>query len=151
SDRASDGNRGQQGESPSGNGHEIDKANPIYRQVQGDHETRRRQMRFVDFRSTALVLTVLMGGWSSSVGFAQDAPSKIGDKVKFDQKLGDSIPLDATFRDEAGQTIRLEECFKGRPVILSLVYYNCPLLCTQVLNSLTRSLKPLSMSVGKDF
>ena len=71
--------------------------------------------------------------------------------VGIDQKLNDSVPLDLTFRDESGQTATLRQYFGGKPVILSLVYYNCPMLCTQVLNGLERSLKDVPMDVGKQF
>ena len=59
--------------------------------------------------------------------------------VGIDQKLNDEIPLDLTFRDEHGQTVELAQYFGSKPVILTLVYYNCPMLCTQVLNGLDRS------------
>ncbi len=56
------------------------------------------------------------------------------------------------FRDEHGQPVRLGDYFHlKRPVILTLVYYQCPMLCNQVLNNLTRSLKPLSLGLGTDF
>jgi protein SCO1 len=72
--------------------------------------------------------------------------------VGVDQNLNSQIPLDLLFRDEKGRSVRLSEYFsKGRPVILSLVYYNCPMLCTQVLNGLLRSLKEQSLNPGKDF
>jgi protein SCO1 len=71
--------------------------------------------------------------------------------VGIDQKLNDSIPLDLTFRDEAGQTVKLAQFFGAKPVILSLVYYDCPMLCTQVLNGLERSLKDVPMDIGKQF
>ncbi len=71
--------------------------------------------------------------------------------VGIDQKLNDSVPLDLTFRDEAGQTVKLEQFFADKPVVLSLVYYNCPMLCTQVLNGMERSLKDVPMDIGKQF
>ena len=71
--------------------------------------------------------------------------------VGIDQKLNDSVPLDLTFRDETGQTIKLAQFFGNGPVILSLVYYNCPMLCTQVLNGMERSLKDVPMDIGKQF
>jgi protein SCO1/2 len=71
--------------------------------------------------------------------------------VGIDQKLNDSIPLGLTFRDEYGSTVRLSEFFEQKPVVLALVYYNCPMLCTQVLNGLDRSLKDVPMDIGKDF
>jgi protein SCO1/2 len=71
--------------------------------------------------------------------------------VGIDQKLNDSVPLDLTFRDETGQTVKLGQFFGSKPVILSLVYYNCPMLCTQVLNGVERSLKDVPMDIGKQF
>ena len=71
--------------------------------------------------------------------------------VGVDQKLNDSIPLDLTFRDEHGKTVELAQYFGSKPVILTLAYYNCPMLCTQVLNGLDRSLKLIPMEIGKDF
>lgn len=72
-------------------------------------------------------------------------------EVGIDQKLNDTVPLDLTFRDETGQTVKLAQFFGAKPVILSLVYYNCPMLCTQVLNGLERSLKDVPMDIGKQF
>ena len=71
--------------------------------------------------------------------------------VGIDQKLDDEIPLDLTFRDEHGRTVELAQYFGSKPVILTLAYYNCPMLCTQVLNGLDRSLKLIPMDMGKDF
>ena len=72
--------------------------------------------------------------------------------VGIDQKLNEQIPLDLTFRDETGREIQLGEYFNhGRPVIISLVYYECPMLCNQVLNGLTGSLRTLSFDIGKEF
>jgi protein SCO1 len=72
-------------------------------------------------------------------------------QVGIDQKLNDQIPLDLTFRDEHGKPVQLRQFFGQKPVILSLVYFTCPMLCTQVLNGLTGSLKLQSLDVGKDF
>ncbi len=73
-------------------------------------------------------------------------------EVAYDQKLGETIPLDLAFRDESGATVHLSDFFgRGRPVILTLVYYRCPMLCNQVLNGVTRSLLPLSLDLGEDF
>ena len=71
--------------------------------------------------------------------------------VGIDQKLNDSVPLDLAFRDEAGETVKLGQFFGDKPVVLSLVYYNCPMLCTQVLNGMERSLKDVPMDIGKQF
>jgi protein SCO1/2 len=71
--------------------------------------------------------------------------------VGIDQRLNDEIPLDLKFRDEHGNTVQLAQYFGSKPVVLTLVYYNCPMLCTQVLNGLDRSLKQIPLDLGKDF
>lgn len=72
--------------------------------------------------------------------------------VGIDQKLNSQIPLDLTFRDDTGNTIRLGDYFKpGRPVLLNMVYYECPMLCTEVLNGMTSTLKVVKFDPGKDF
>ncbi|MCA1557983.1 MAG: SCO family protein [Acidobacteria bacterium] len=72
-------------------------------------------------------------------------------QVGIDQKLNNQVPLDLVFTDENGQTVKLGQYFGQKPVILSLVYYDCPMLCTQVLNGLSGSLKALKFDVGKEF
>lgn len=73
-------------------------------------------------------------------------------KVAIEQKLGDQLPLDTELKDENGKAVKLGDYFgKGRPVILALVYYECPMLCNEVLNGLTGSLKGISFDAGKDF
>jgi protein SCO1/2 len=72
-------------------------------------------------------------------------------KVQFDQNLDTLLPLDATLRDERGKPVGLGTYFGRRPVIVSLVYYECPMLCNEVLNSLLRSLNALEFDVGKEF
>ena len=71
--------------------------------------------------------------------------------VRFDQKLGEQIPLDLVFKDETGAAVRLGDYFGKRPVVLSLVYYECPMLCTEVLNGLVKALKVVSLEPGRDF
>jgi len=61
------------------------------------------------------------------------------------------VPLDATFRDETGKSVRLGDLIGDRPVVLSIVYFRCPMLCTMVLNGLVRAMRTLSLSAGKDF
>lgn len=73
------------------------------------------------------------------------------DKVGIEQKLGDRLPLDTEFKDENGKIVKLGDYFGKRPVVLALVYYDCPMLCNQVLNGLTGSLKGMSYEAGKDF
>lgn len=73
-------------------------------------------------------------------------------KVGIEQRLGESLPLEAQFKDENGQAVRLGDYFnKGRPAIIALVYYECPMLCNQVLNGLTGMLKGVSFNAGKEF
>jgi protein SCO1/2 len=73
-------------------------------------------------------------------------------EIGIEQKLGETLPLDAEFRDENGNAVLLGDYFgKKRPVVLALVYYECPMLCNQVLNGLTGSLKGISFDAGKDF
>ena len=72
--------------------------------------------------------------------------------IGIEQRLGQDLPLTAEFRDEEGRPVQLGKYFNnGRPVILALVYYECPMLCNQVLNGLTGSLKGMSLDAGKDF
>jgi protein SCO1/2 len=71
--------------------------------------------------------------------------------VGFDQRLNEQVPLDLIFRDEGGQAVRLGDYFGDKPVILSLVYYNCTTLCPMILDGLVRSLTPVSFDIGKQF
>jgi protein SCO1/2 len=73
-------------------------------------------------------------------------------KVGIEQKLNTMLPLDTELKDENGNAVKLGDYFgKGRPVVLALVYYECPMLCNEVLNGLTGSLKGISQDAGKDF
>ena len=71
--------------------------------------------------------------------------------VRFEQKLDAVLPLDATFRDERGQPVKLGDYFGKRPVVLAFVYYECPMLCNQILNGLVSAIGVLDQTVGKDF
>jgi protein SCO1/2 len=71
--------------------------------------------------------------------------------IGIDQKLDEQLPLDLKFTDEQGQEVLLQQYFGNKPVILVLAYYECPMLCTQVLNGLLRGLRPLSFDVGGEF
>ncbi len=73
-------------------------------------------------------------------------------KIGIDQKLGEQLPFDTELKDESGKAVKFGDYFsKGRPVVLALVYYECPMLCNQVLNGLTGSLKGMALEAGKDF
>lgn len=80
-----------------------------------------------------------------------DGKPRVLEDVGIDQKLDTQLPLDLIFRDESGATVRLGDYFGKRPVVLSLVYFNCPMLCNQVLNGLTGSMDTLSFDIGKEF
>ncbi len=73
-------------------------------------------------------------------------------KVGIEQKLGNQLPLDTELKDESGKLVKLGSYFgSGRPVIVAFVYYECPMLCNQVLNGLTGSLKGINFDAGKEF
>jgi len=71
--------------------------------------------------------------------------------VDIEQKLNAQIPVDAQFKNENGKLVRLSDLLNDKPAILTLVYYECPMLCTQVLNGLVSSLRPLSFTPGQEF
>ncbi|MBL8137070.1 MAG: SCO family protein [Acidobacteria bacterium] len=72
-------------------------------------------------------------------------------QVKFDQKLDAQLPVDAVFKDDTGKTVRLGDYFGERPVVLAFVYYECPMLCNQILNGLVSGVGVLDQTVGTDF
>jgi protein SCO1/2 len=72
-------------------------------------------------------------------------------EIGFDQHLDQTLPLDTPFRDEHGQTVPIGQYFGQKPVVLAFVYYECPMLCTQVLSAMTSTLGVLSLDAGKDF
>ena len=82
----------------------------------------------------------------------QQRPDVLRD-VGIEQRLSEKLPLEAEFRDESGRKVRLGDYFQnGKPTILALVYYECPMLCNMVLNGLTTSLSLVKrLSAGQDF
>ena len=72
-------------------------------------------------------------------------------EVRIEQKPDAQLPLDAEFSDATGQSVTLRRYFGARPVVLALVYYECPMLCTQVLGGLAGSLQGMSLTVGQDY
>ena len=101
--------------------------------------------------SVAAVLLVAL----KSMGAAQMAtptpPPNIVMDVGIDQRLNEQIPLDLVFRDEKGNSVHLADYFHSKPVIVSLVYYRCPMLCTQVLNGMVETFKTMNFTAGKEF
>lgn len=104
---------------------------------------------------TFLVSVVLLLG-QAGVAFPQPGlpaaamPAQLRD-VGFDQNLNQQLPLDVRFNDERGRSVQIGDYFGSRPVVLALVYYDCPMVCMVTLNSLASTLKVLSQEPGKDF
>ncbi len=82
---------------------------------------------------------------------AEDRLPDILNTVKIQQRLGQQLPLDASFRDETGKPVKLGDYFGKKPVILSLVYYQCQILCMEDLNGLVGALEMVKLIPGKDF
>ena len=111
----------------------------------------------------SLIATMALVFAASLPALAQAAPKEdlgqtsadqkpaILDHVGIDQRLNQQVPLDLSFVDENGQAVKLGRYFGQKPVVLSLVYYQCPMLCSQVLNGLTSSLNVLSFNIGREF
>jgi protein SCO1/2 len=103
-----------------------------------------------------LLLFVTLGGSASGQIFTPPETKTVAppglEGVGIDQRLNEQVPLELTFKDEQGKTVRLGDYFhEGRPVILNLVYYQCPMLCTEVLNGLTSALRVIRFVPGKEF
>lgn len=81
----------------------------------------------------------------------QGPDNEIFNKLAFDQKLDAQIPLDLTFTDEQGNQVPLRNYFVGKPVVLNLVYYECPMLCNQVLNGMVLAMRGSRLNVGEDY
>lgn len=108
--------------------------------------------------ATALAGVLCAASLSAQVGVIAPEPgdptsAKPGllSKIHIDQKLNGQVPLDLPFVDETGRDVRLGDYFGKRPVILALVYYECPMLCTQVLNGLVTALGVLNFEPGREF
>lgn len=92
----------------------------------------------------------------ASTAFAQpglpaaEVPPQLRE-VGFDQNLNQMLPLDVVFTDEHGRTVNIGDYFGKRPVVLSFVYYGCPMLCLQSLSSLAATLGVMSENPGEDF
>ncbi|HZD93015.1 MAG TPA: SCO family protein [Candidatus Sulfotelmatobacter sp.] len=105
-----------------------------------------------------LALCAAHHGWSQAAPKLQpgDAISNqkpsILDQVGIDQRLNQQIPLDLAFVDDRGQPVQLQQYFGSKPVILMLVYYQCPMLCTQVLSGFTGAMNGIvRFNVGREF
>ena len=102
----------------------------------------------------ALLLALLPALASAQMGAApppQPATPGVLQEIGFDQRLGEAVPLDLAFTDEDGRAVKLADYFGEKPVVLSLVYYECPMLCTISLNGLAGALEVLSFVPGQEF
>ena len=99
----------------------------------------------------ALTVTALIGGSAAAQSYDPIITFDPTREIGIDQRLGDQVPLDLEFRDESGATVRLGDYFGDRPVVLALVYYECPMLCTLVLNGAVRALRGVPLDAGRDF
>jgi protein SCO1 len=97
-----------------------------------------------------LVAASLLAGAYAQMPNAASIPEPLRE-VGIDQKLDDQIPLDLSFSDEMGREVKLSQYFGQHPVILVFAYYECPMLCTLVLNGVLRALRVLQFTAGKDF
>ncbi len=96
-----------------------------------------------------LVLSALVAAPSGRA--QQTAPVPILHDVSISQNLNTQLPADLVFRDETGKAVRLGDFFGQKPIVLSLVYFECPALCTEVLNGQLQTMKSISLNLGKDF
>jgi len=109
-----------------------------------------------------ILVAALILGCTSICGFGQpmskgimSPPANVRPpglkNVAVEQRLNEQIPPQLIFRDETGKTVRLADYFGRRPMILNLVYYQCPMLCGEVLSGLESALRILRFDVGKEF
>jgi protein SCO1/2 len=104
--------------------------------------------------SAALLLGAvapLLAGPAGQPGIDVQGPPDAAREVGIDQKLDSPVPLDLTFRNEAGETVRLGDYFGEKPVVLVLAYYRCPKLCNVVLNAMLQTFREMSFTIGKEF
>jgi protein SCO1/2 len=98
------------------------------------------------------VMLFLLAGIGAGNARAQQATTpEILNRVGISQNLNTQVPPDLAFRDENGNPVRIGDFFGKKPIVLSLVYFDCPALCTEVLNGELRTMKAISLDLGKDF
>jgi protein SCO1/2 len=102
--------------------------------------------------SFILMSALAVAGVSASAQMPNaSTPVEVLQAVKIDQRLNERLPLDTVFRNEQGETVKLGSYFGKKPVLISLVYYECPMLCTLVLNGQLKALRALNFDIGKEF
>lgn len=102
-------------------------------------------------RATLAALFVAQAAAAANAPVPADKMPGPLQEVGYDQRLGEQLPLDLPFRDEAGRPVQLGDYFGHRPVVMIFAYYHCPMLCDLVVQGATGSLKALTLDVGKDF
>lgn len=103
-------------------------------------------------RWTACALAAVVAGMAGPAAAQKLSPlSDVIKQVGIEQRLGEQIPLDLEFVDEHGKTVRLGDYFGQKPVVLTLVYYRCPMLCNQVLNGFLKTSAALPQAIGRDY
>jgi|SRR5579871_580074 len=103
------------------------------------------------FKIYAAMLVASFGFAVFSAGAQESTTPTILKKVGIQQNLNSQIPPDLEFRDESGKTVRIGDFFGKKPIVLSLVYFDCPALCTEVLNGQLRTMNAISLNLGSDF
>jgi protein SCO1/2 len=97
------------------------------------------------------LMAQVSGYADKETGPANDKPPAILNGVGIAQNLNAQLPLSLTFTDDHGQPVQLASYFGRKPAILALVYYQCPMLCSEELNGLTGALQMVDEIPGKDF
>ena len=95
--------------------------------------------------------TAQLAAYNQTPTYSKPASENPFANIGLDQLLNQQLPLTLSFRDETGKTVQLGDYFGEKPVILSFAYYDCPMLCTLVINGLIRTLRTLSFSAGTEF
>jgi protein SCO1 len=102
-------------------------------------------------RSSRSILIAWMVLASASLVMGQTGPPAITKGVGLDQKLNSPVPLELVFRDEANRAVPLRTYFGEKPVVLALVYYQCPNLCSMTLNEMVHALRRVAFEPGRDY
>lgn len=103
----------------------------------------------------SLLLLTFLSTWltgpAQAQGVVSDKDKALLDSIGYDQRLDEQLPLDLTFTDDSGHPVQLGDYFGDKPVILVMAYYECPMLCTLVLNGLLNSLEAIDFDLGDQF
>jgi protein SCO1/2 len=122
--------------------------------VTGNIDLRRMARAFLAttaFVAMATSAALAQGGIFSGPQGTTNPPSDVLKRVGIEQHLNTQIPLDLKFRDESGREVKLGDYFGSKPVVLSMVYYQCPMLCGEVLNGEASVFSTLKFDIGKDY